>query len=1091
MLKTLRRSCLILLCSLFATIPLLAQTVTGTMQGNISDRSGGSLPGVTVTIRNMETGLERIVTTNETGFYNAPFLPVGRYTVQAELAGLGMQRRDNVRIDLNQTTLSDFVIDPSISETVTVVADAPRINVSDGEIKQTMRSEEIMNIPQGNQTSFLGLAATFSGYMENPSSGQDNPTLSSGSSANFNGAGTRGTTFQINGVNNDDSSENQHRQGVALATIKSFQILTNSYSAEFGRGYGAVVLVQTKSGTNDLAGEIYGYGQDAQWNEKLILEQNLAKPIRYRRQFGATSGFPIMRDKVFGFVHYDTVQLRGQTIVNKPLILPSDLTLPRLTLGNDTPENRAWQDSILARFPSGLTPNNPALSNRAYQYPQFANQPDKDYSGRIDVNLTARNSFNARYQRSAQLRENEELIIGEQTMQDNKQSNFGATWTNVLSSNTVQEARYGLGLRSTNANILAGNDTPIVRFSGMTPGHIIGNAGAFPINRDQKDQQFVYNISSAAFSKHTLKMGTDIRRSSLDDRASNNNRGFWNFTTSCGGVTYASALHAFMAGCVNSYQVSYGPDFLENQLGEENFYAQDDWRPIENLTLNLGVRYERVQAPEEAEGRINYGINDTDYVDPRLGFAYAPNWDGNRILRAVTGGNGKFSIRGGYGHYHGRVFQSVFSQSGASVRYNPPNAVALNLASRTNLADPTNGFVFVPGVAPAARVALTTIDPDLQMPETRQWNLTFERQVFNNARARLSYIGTLGKGLLQYRFENLPVTPGTSITVANHPFNAPATGLPDLRGKTLTFQVAKDWRCAGTGLPGIAVTAACPVAVPIAENEISQRVPRTNERRPNPLYTTNLEVANLAQSSYHAGQFEFETGLVRGFQGRLTYTFSKAIDTGSEATATGAGDINIFPDIQSYRTGLSRFDTRHRVTMTGSYALPFFKDTKDWKQAVLGGWQLSTVVRAASGTPFTIVDGGGADIDFDGVANFRPVCVRKEYCGGWHVNNPNTSREELPLDAFRRATPDDKVEDLIGRNTYFTDGSETVDLGLYKSFHAPVGDTVVFRLDVFNVFNHVTWGIPSNDINVPANFGRILGSSYGARTYQIGLRFLY
>src|SRR5205814_8157362 len=107
----------------------------------------------------------------------------------------------------------------------------------------------------------------------------DHPALSTGSSIMCNGTGTRGTTFQINGVNNDDSSENQHRQGVALATIQSFQILTNSYSAEFGRGYGAVVLVQTKSGTNDVSGELYGYDQDNRYNARSKLD--VLKPPHY------------------------------------------------------------------------------------------------------------------------------------------------------------------------------------------------------------------------------------------------------------------------------------------------------------------------------------------------------------------------------------------------------------------------------------------------------------------------------------------------------------------------------------------------------------------------------------------------------------------------------------------------------------------------------------------------------------------------------------------------------------------------------------------------------------------------------------------
>ncbi|MFZ2490805.1 MAG: carboxypeptidase regulatory-like domain-containing protein [Thermoanaerobaculia bacterium] len=1058
---------------LLTSLPLIAQTVTGTLSGTVTDSSKSALPGVTVTVRNADTGLERVLVTGTNGFYNAPFLPVGRYNVQAELSGFGTVRRTGVRVELNQTAVQSFVLDPAaMAETVTVVADSPRINVSDGEIKQNMRSEEIMSIPQGNQTSFLGLAATFSGYMENPTSGQDNPTLSSGSSANFNGAGTRGTTFQINGVNNDDSSENQHRQGVALATIKSFQILTNSYSAEFGRGYGAVVLVQTKSGTNTFDGEIYGYAQDGEWNEKRAFQQTAPKPDDYRRQWGGVLGGPIVQDKLFAFVNYDTVVNKGQTIVTKPLILASDMALPRLTLNNDTAANRAWQDSILGRFPSGLTPNNPAISTRAYTYPQFRNYPDKDYSGRLDWNANLSHNVNGRYQHSEQVRENTELIIGEQTMQDNEQWNVGVTWTGVLSADTVMEARFGIGDRSTNVNILAGNTTPVVRWSAVTPGHIIGNAGAYPINRDQTDTQFVLNLSSARFAAHTLKAGTDIRNSSLNDRASNFNRGFWSFAASCGGVNYGNGLAAFMAGCVSTFQKAYGPDYLENDLGEMNFYAQDDWRPFDNLTLNLGVRYERVKAPEEAENRIDYMFGDSDYVDPRLGFAYTPNWDRNGFLRALSGGQGKFSIRGGYGVYHGRIFQSVFSQGGANVRYNPPNAVFLSIANSTNLSDPTNGFVFVPGQPLTQRVSLTLIDEDVVMPETRQWNLSFERQVFSASRLRLSYVGTLGKNLLQYRWGNLPERPGSE-------------------GSKWT--IAQDVRCAGTGLPGAPTNATCPNAVPLGEFEVSLRFPKTNDRRPDARYTSNLIIDNVAQSSYHAGQLEFETGLTHGFQGRATYTFSKAIDSGSEATATGTGDLNFFPpDYEKYKTGLSRFDTRHRFTGTGSYQLPFYKDQSGWKGFVLGGWTVASVVKLASGTPFTIVDSGAPDIDFDGVSNQRPIVVDPKWSGGWTINDPKNSQAQLPTWAFRRATVDDSMEDLIGRNTFFTDGLESVDFGLYKSFKAPMSSSVVFRLDVFNVFDHVTWGFPTNDF-ASANFGRILGThgGYVPRTYQLGLRYIF
>lgn len=1064
---------LLLLIIALIAIPASAQTVTGTMRGTVADKSGAALPGVTVTIRSAETGLERIVVTAKDGTYNAPFLPIGRYNVQAELAGFGSMRHENVRVDLNQTIVQDFVLNPALQETVTVSADAPHIDVSDGEIKQTMRSEEIMSIPMPSQTSFLRLAATFSGYQENPTSGQDNPTLSSGSSVNFNGAGTRGTTFQINGVNNDDESENQNRQGVAIATIKSFQVLTNNYSAEFGRGYGAVVLVQTKSGTNDVDGELYGYGQDNKYISRNPFTVSLAHGTHYRRQFGGTIGFPIFRDKLFGYANIDEVQDRGTGTVTRGVFIPSDLDpAKRLTLGNDTPQNRAFQDKILAYFPN-VTPNATNLNAHAYQSLINSTLPDKDASFRTDWNANLSNTITARYQRSHQLRQPGELIRGESAWQDNRQSNFGFTYTGVLSSNTVQEARLGIGLRSTNVNISAGNDTPVVRFAGISgiTFTILGNAGAFPIDRNQRDNQLVYNISTSRFAKQVLKAGIDLRDSQLNDRADNFNRGFWNFGSSCGGVNYGTGIAAFWAGCISSYTISYGPNYLQNSIAEQNAYVQDDYSPLDNLTLNLGGRFERAGAPKEDQNRINYFYHTTTYVDPRVGFAYTPDWDSNRFWRALTGGSGKFSIRGGYGIFHGRVFQSIFSQGGANVRYNPPDAATLAFSNSTNVADPTNGFVFDPSKPLTQRVSLTLIDPNLKMPETHQFNLTFERQIFWQSRLRLSYIGTRGRNLLQYRFDNLPVKPTDPNSL---------------------YRVAADWQCAGTGSPGIPTNATCPVAVPIADNEISLRVPRTNERRPDARYTTNLVVANIGKSWYNAAQVEWETGIHAGFQGRMTYTFSKATDTGSEATAVGAGDINIFPADIDYAKGLSRFDTRHRFTATAAYALPFLKNRQDWIGGLFGGWQVASVVRLASGTPFTIVDSGAADVDFDGVANQRPVVVNPKYHGGITVDDPNSSKSQMPASAFRHPTYGDTLKNLIGRNTYYSDGIRQVDLGLYKTFGAVHGMSLMFRLDAFNIFNTPVYGIPNNDFN-SSGFGAITGTAinFTPRTLQAGLRFLY
>jgi len=1072
------------------SIPVVAQTVTGTMRGTVTDKSGATLPGVTVSIRNVETGFERIVVTGKDGAFNAPYLPIGRYNVQAELAGFGTMRHQNVGVELNQTMVQDFILNPALQETVTVAADAPRIDVTDGEVKQTMRAKEIENLPTSDQTNFLRLASVFAGYQENPTSGQDNPALSSGSSVNFNGTGTRGATFQINGVNNDDTSENQHRQNVPVATIQSFQILTNNYSAEFGRGYGAVVLVQTKQGTNNFDGEAYWYGQDNKYNTRDRTQVSLSHGKHYRRQFGATAGFPIMRDMLFAYVNTDQVQDKGDTPTVRGVFLPSDLDpSKRLTLGNDTPANRAWQDSIIARFPKG-PPNATNIASRAYQGFQLQNVPKRDAAARLDFNGNLQNTLTARYQRTHQEMHPGELIIGEEAGQVNRQSNFGLTWTNILSSDTVQEARVGMGLRNTAWTITDDPQTPVVRMSGGTgiTFTILGNAGAFPIIRNQRDSQLVYNVSSSHWAKHTLKVGADLRRSSLNDRAESFNRGFWNFNANCQGVSYGTAIAAFWAGCVNSFQKSFGPAYLQHRLTEENIYAQDDWRPTDNLVLNLGARYENVEPPKERNNLVNYGFKSSSYVDPRLGFAYTPDWERNRFLRALSGGNGKFSIRGGFGIFHGRVFQSVFSQGGASIRYNPPNAASLNVSS-TNLSDPLNGFVFTPGF-PATRVSATFASPDLKMPEARQWNLTFERQAFWNSRFRASYIGTIGKNLLQYRWDNVPVAPA-----------APGTA-------GATWVVAQDWQCAGTGTAGVATNAACPNAVPIAANEVSLRVPRTNERRPDARFGDVRVVDNLAESWYHAGQLEWETGEYHGFTGRMTYTYGKALDTGAETTDQGIGDVGIFPARDGrfdYAKGYSRFDVRHRFTMASAYSLPWLKNRNDWIGSALGGWTLSTVVRLASGTPFTIVDSAAPDVLFlgSGMKPNRPVCIDASHCSG-SVTGPSDSGN-LPIGAFRRAVYGDTLEDFVGRNTYRADGTRAVDAGLYKIFRLYGPTSVMVRLDCFNVFNWARWWYPGNDFNAPTTFGKVTQTAYittaspssapaalsPPRMWQLGFRFIY
>jgi outer membrane receptor protein involved in Fe transport len=1092
---------------------VLAQTVTGTLQGTITDTNGARVPGVTVVARNTETGQERTLTTNDEGFYVASFLPLGRYTVTATRTGFDTIMRENVEVTLNQTVVTDFQLAPYVAGgQVTITAEPPPINTTNAEIAQSLTAQEILDKPTFNQGNFLTLAETFTGFQENPTSGQNNPTVSSGSSINFNGTGTRGATFQINGVNNDDSSENQNRQGASLSTIKEFQVITNNFTAEFGRGYGAVVLVQTKSGTNELSGEVYEYHNDSALNAaNNIFSPGLKKAVNRRNQYGFVTGFPFIKNRLFGFVSFDQVRRTGANPApyTRDLFLPSERdpnSWFRQTPANNTPANRTFIQSVIDRYPSNLVPNDPRNA-RTYTGQVGINQPLDDYSGRLDWNVREADTIFARWQYTRQIFDNQDIIIGEATRQNNKQQNIGVTWTHLFTPRTVGEFRYGLGLRTTLVGIKAGNATPIIRFSASpVAGAIIGNAGAFPINRYQTDNQFVYNLSTLFGNNHFFKAGTDIRRQKLDDFADNFSRGFYTFSATCGGTNYGTSYNAFLNGCVTTYQKGYGPFFLENRINESNFYAEDNWKVRPKLTLNLGVRYEYVSAPREAKDRVNYVYkDDKDNIEPRVGFAYSPDFKSGWLKR-FFGNQGDSSIRGGYGIYHGRIFQAIFSQSGATVRFNPPNALFLSFTGSTNLADPTNGFVFTPGPQ-TIRHSEAHIDPNLEMPYTQQWNLSFERQLPLRSAVRISYTGNRGIGFIRLAQENLPLA--GDVTVVSAPNNAPSvlyslSGLPasdprrvDVRGQTV--RLAANPQCAGTGLTGIPTTAQCPVAVPIGAFEYSVRLPRINERRPDPRYTTNTFVSNDTWTYYHGLQIEWNKKLSRGLTFQLAYTFSKAIDTNSEASnlgglASSGGDTNVNGPNARLSRALSHFDTRHRFTLYSTYQLPFFNRRSDFVGQSLGGWQISTVIKLASGTPFNVFNSNGfGDLNFDGFTEIRPALVDPSILGR-RITDPSTAQQELPASAFRAPTVADYSCCILGRNTFFGPALKNVDLGIYKTFQMPYDEKhkLLFRADLFNAFNHVQYSFPVSDL-ASVNFGRIINTAnlYSPRVIQFSVRYRF
>ena len=1109
--RLLRGTLIVSMLALLGAGLLPAQTVTGTLEGHAQDSTGALMPNVSITVVNQETGMGRTTATNSEGFYLVTFLPLGVYRVTAAVQGFRTVNKTGVAVELNKTTVSDFRLEVSqVSETIDVTGETPQIETTTGELKGSIDARTIENTPLSgrNFISLMELVPEF--QLAAFSTSSNNPTLSTGSYASFNGTGSRNTTFQIDGVNNDDSSENQNRQGVNVSTIREVAVITNSYSAEFGRGAGGVVLVQTKGGSNKYHGDAYEYLQ----NDKLAAngffgnaagrkaDGSLVSPVSpvRRNQFGYTIGGPILKDRVFFFHSLEQTRFKQFAVISRDVFpVGSKIQVGECDLclkPSEHPyvqQDQKWLQDQLDRF-KGLEPNSPLIGSQVFTGQRWHDFPDQDYSGRFDIKLRQQDNLALRYQYSRQHRRPGELIRGETARQNNKQQAIGATLTHIFSPTLVGEFRLGLGLRTTLVDISDGNTTPIIRFSPSpyaTPQ--IGSAGAYPINRRQNDYQYVFNVSKV-MRRHTLKAGSDIRRSGLDDISDNYSRGYWTFgSTPASGTTRGyTAYENFLRGYIGSFSQGFGQFYLENRMFEMNYFAQEDYRLKPNFTLNFGARYEYVAAPSDVKNRITYGYNaDRNNLEPRFGFAWTPR-SSSGLLGKLTGGPGKSSVRGGYGLFHSRIFQSLFSQGGANLRAQPPYGIYRSFNATFHVSDPTDGFQYGPGLDPG-RISILKVDPGFHLPYTQQANLTLERQLPWKMAVSTSYRWVRGIGIPFYAWVNR----------AQFPILSPVNGV-------LYDKVD----------PNLANTA--PAAGYIS---ISQM--RTNERRPDVRYSNLLVAQNSSWSYYNAGTITLSKRFSGGLSFNTFYVFSKTIDTGSEATSQSDGNAasSEFNSAKSFR-GLSAFHAAHRYVFNGNYLVPTSRLLGDFRQQrvgkvldfVVGGWTVSGTYTAASGQPFSLAI--GYDYNGDGITSDRPLIYDPRHLGVSVDNprlNPATGKQytadQLPASWFfpnlgdnptvasRPFAPGTAGAGSIGRNTFFLQGMNNVDFALQKAFRVREGHSLSFRTEAYNLANRPQFAVPSNSI-LTSTFAQITGqrnpSNFvgasrltGSRFVQMALRYTF
>lgn len=601
-----------------------AQLASSSLSGTATGAGGRGLPGVTVTLRNQESGLVRTMVTAENGTYAMPGVKPGLYGVTFDLAGFPAVSREGVELRVGQETrLSATLTLERMADTLTVTGEARVVQTTSKEIGGILTSQELQDLPTQNR-SFALFAALLPGVTPVPST-----EATSGDVLFANGQDDNNNSFNVDGANNDDDVIGS-RAGAQVRTpieaIQEVQVLTSQLDAEFGRAVGAVLNAVTKSGGNRFSGSVFGYFQRSEWNETdfFVERSGQRQPSTRYDSLGFTAGGPIVRDKVHFFLSYedDTARTGEVGVFN---------TRPELSF---TTTVDAHIENHLAKVDSQVTPGN-LLAVRYL----------RETSPQFNQIVNAGNSV-------ATLAASREEADTDGNWIASLASVFGeAALNDVRVSYTKEDLAFANPAFNNNGRSFEAqrNQTPVE----LRPTILDGGSGvalARVNSSTQLDDSFSWFLPSW-HGEHQVKAGFQYARREVTSGDFSTANGQFNFDTDrafnpADITTYPTFFTVRVKGGLDS------PIPANETLG---VFAQDSWRLNDRLTLSLGLRYDREDITDDGD---NYA--------PRLGFAWDPAGDGKTVVR---GGWGRFYDRFQLGYYQAFFQDAVTIAQGFLVRY--------------------------------------------------------------------------------------------------------------------------------------------------------------------------------------------------------------------------------------------------------------------------------------------------------------------------------------------------------------------------------------------------------------------------------------
>ncbi len=886
------------LLALILVVPAFGQqSATATIEGVVTDQNNAVVAGAKVTVRNIATGLTREITTDGSGIYRVVALPPGTYQISASGQGFPENKYGEITLSVGQKLNLDLALRVNVTEVVNITGVAPVVETTRTNVSASVTERAVRELPV-NGRNFLDFVTLTPGVVRDPRLGD----LSFG--------GQKGTlnSIQIDGVDNNNLFFGQAlgRTGSGRApyqfsqdAVQEFQVNTNTFSAEFGRAAGGTINVVTKSGTNEFHGVGFDFYRDRALNanrlnasttgagaaQRTLLTPAPVKPPYHFHQFGGNIGGPVKKDRAFFFFNYDGQRNTQPNLVN---------TLPPAVATD--PASVAGRNKLL-----------PLANNYVRQLNQDV------YLGKFDWQVDGANRLNFRYNRQNFTGTNFENG-GPTNAQEHSGNSlvttdtFSVTLNTAFSPRLLNEFRAQVARDREPGTANTNNPEAAVSQGGVTV-LTIGRNNFSPRETTERKYQFIDNVSYIA-GEHSLKGGVDFNL----EKIKNFFPGFFG-----GGYTFTSYAN-FNNNVVTSFTQAFagpgttGPE-THPDFNEYSFFFQDDWRATNNLTLNLGVRYD-VQRMRQAPTRNPSAVlaaagidtsrvnNDYNNVAPRLGVAWKPTSSDRLVVRA------------GYGLFYGRTpsiaIGTAHSNNGINVQ-----SITLTGASLTGLVYP---FAFssldeIRARGGAAAVPnLFVFERDYQQPYTHQGSLGIEFELMKDTSLSLSYLTVKGRHLQRTRDINLP-----------GPVATPIAG-----GIVATFL-----RHPGTTSP----------ARPIG---------RTGDA-----FGRISEFESNGRSDYEALAVQLNKRFARHYQVLLAYTFSKVIDDAPDATSVVAANLgdDSKQAQQSFllrdERGPGNSNTPHRFVVSGVWDLDYFNKLGGPARAIIGGWQVSGILQTASNLPFS------------------------------------------------------------------------------------------------------------------------------------------